>query len=222
MSGSETSGLTRIPQPLVLASASPRRRELLPALAVPFSVWPAAVDETPPPGVTPVAAAAAIAVRKADAALSVTPTAVILTADTVVAFDGRPLGKPRDADEARAMLTALAGREHSVFTAVALATAARRLVETACTRVLMRSYSAAEIDASIATGTPFDKAGAYAIQDTLLHPVAHYDGCYCNVMGLPLWTVCRLLPALAPELQPAPPDSALARCASCPLRAGAG
>ncbi len=218
MSSSTCSGLS-----LVLASASPRRRELLPALGVPFTVQSAGVDETPPSGAAPDRAAAAIVARKAEAALAAAPPgALILAADTVVAFAGRPLGKPRDAAEARAMLAALAGRAHSVFTAVTLAGAGPCLSETAGTRVVMRRYTAAEIDASIAAGTPFDKAGAYAIQDSLLHPVQRCDGCYCNVMGLPLWTVRRLLQTLAPWLRPTPPDAALARCAACPLRQGAG
>ncbi|HLZ73052.1 MAG TPA: Maf family protein [Dehalococcoidia bacterium] len=208
--------------PLILASASPRRRELLPALRVPFSVRAADVDETPPAGALPERAAAAIAERKASAALAFAPPgALVLAADTVVACDGRALGKPRDAAEARLMLTALAGREHAVFTAVVLACGARQLGETAGARVLMRGYSADEIEASIAAGTPFDKAGAYAIQDPLLHPAERCDGCYCNVMGLPLWTVRRLLQTLAPALRPAPPDATLLRCAACPLRDGA-
>ncbi len=208
---------------LVLASASPRRRELLPALGLGFAVRAADVDETPPPGADPASVAAAIARRKAAATLAALPeTTTVLAADTVVAFAGRPLGKPGDAAEAAAMLRELRGREHTVYTGVVLSRAGRTVEETAATRVLMRRYGDEEIAASIAAGTPFDKAGAYAIQDPLLQPVERCDGCYCNVMGLPLWTVRRLILALAPELRPAPPDAALARCAGCPLRAGAG
>jgi MAF protein len=208
---------------LILASASPRRRELLPALGLSFGVRAADVDETPPTGVDPATVAVAIARRKAAAILAAMPDAApVLAADTVVAFAGRPLGKPGDADEAAAMLRELRGREHTVYTGVVLARAGRLIEEMAASRVLMRRYSDEEIAASIAAGTPFDKAGAYAIQDPLLRPVERCDGCYCNVMGLPLWTVRRLLMALAPELRPAPPDALLPRCASCPLRTGAG
>lgn len=205
---------------LLLASASPRRRELLPALGLPFATRAADVDETPPAGADPAAAAAAIARRKAEAARADARDLPVLAADTVVAFSGRPLGKPRDAAEATAMLRELRGQEHTVFTSVVLGCAGRMLQATAASRVLMRRYSDDEIAASIAAGTPFDKAGAYAIQDPLLHPVERCDGCYCNVMGLPLWTARRLLLALAPELRPAPPNATLERCAACPLRAG--
>ncbi len=208
---------------LVLASASPRRRELLPALGLVFDVRAADVDETPPAGADPASVAAAIARRKAVAILPAVPeSTAVLAADTVVAFNGRPLGKPGDAAEAAAMLRGLRGREHTVYTGVVLGRAGRLLEETSASRVLMRRFGDEEIAASIAAGTPFDKAGAYAIQDPLLRPVERYDGCYCNVMGLPLWTVRRLILALAPELRPAPPDAALPRCAGCPLRAGAG
>lgn len=216
-------GATASVSSLTLASASPRRRALLPALGIGFSVRPADVDETPPAGADPASAAAAIARRKADATLAVQPdTAVALAADTVVAFAGRPLGKPHDAAEAAAMLRELRGREHTVFTGVVLASQRGIVTETISSRVLMRRYDDDEIAASVAAGTPFDKAGAYAIQDPLLHPVERCDGCYCNVMGLPLWSVRRLLLLLAPALRPASPDATFARCAACPLRAGAG
>jgi len=208
---------------LILASASPRRRELLPALGLAFTTRATDVDETPPADAEPATVAAVIARRKAEAAIAALPDTVpVLAADTVVAFAGRSLGKPSDAAEAAAMLRELRGREHTVYTGVVLARAGQALEETAATRVLMRCFGDTEIAASIAAGTPFDKAGAYAIQDPMLRPVERYDGCYCNVMGLPLWTVRRLLLALAPELQPSPPDGRLARCAACPLRTGAG
>jgi len=207
---------------LVLASASPRRRELLPALGLPFAARATDVDETPPAGAEPAALAAMIARRKADAARTHAGDLPVLAADTVVACDGRPFGKPQDAGEATAMLRALRGREHTVYTGVVLSRGERIVQATAASRVLMRRYSDDEIAASIAAGTPFDKAGAYAIQDPLLRPVERCDGCYCNVMGLPLWTVRRLLLALAPALQPAPPGASLSRCAVCPLQAGDG
>jgi MAF protein len=209
------------PQPasptIVLASASPRRRELLAALGVSFVVRPAGADETAPAGASPEAAARTIAERKARV-VRTSGRDVVLAADTIVVLDGRVLGKPEDATAARAMLAALCGRVHTVVTAVALATARECTVENARTQVQMRAYTPFEIEASIAAGTPFDKAGAYAIQDPLLHPVDAYAGCYCNVMGLPLWTVHRLLSGLRPSVGAEPPDRRLARCGGCPLR----
>lgn len=184
---------------------------------------PTDADETEPAGVPPADVAAAIAARKADVAVAAADDGrFVLAADTLVVLDARSLGKPADAAEATAMLTALAGRQHQVYTAVVLAVGVRRLAETVRTDVVMRSYTPAEIAGSIGAGTPFDKAGGYAIQDPLLHPVARFDGCYCNVVGLPLWTVFALLSALEPGLQPRPPDAALARCAACPLRTSGG
>lgn len=211
------------PRPaLVLASASPRRAELLSALGVPFAVWPADADETVPAGLAVAAVAGEIAARKAAVARAAAPPdAALLAADTIVALDGRVFGKPADAAQASAMLAALAGREHAVFTAVVLAWNGRYASVTVQTTVRLRDCSAAEIAASIAAGTPFDKAGGYAIQDPLLHPVERCDGCYCNVMGLPLWTVYGFLEAL-PETAPRPPNAAYARCATCPLRPQTG
>jgi len=202
------------PGPLVLASASPRRRELLTALGVPIDVRPAAVDETPPAGVTPEQAVRLIADRKALAAAG-NGQGIVLTADTIVVLEGRILGKPEDEAAARVMLDTLAGREHEVITAVALATPADRRVESVRTGVLVRRYTPAEVEASIAAGTPFDKAGGYAIQDSLLQPVERCDGCYCNVVGLPLWTVYGMVRGLFPITSPA---AVFARCAACPLR----
>jgi MAF protein len=122
------------------------------------------------------------------------PESLVIGSDTVVVFEGRILGKPADAEEAIATLTALRGRWHEVITAVAVV---RPLTQTSTehvtTRVRMRYYSDAEIDAYVASGKPMDKAGAYGIQDEDFHPIAEYDGCYCNVMGLPLWTTAALL-----------------------------
>jgi MAF protein len=206
---------------------------LLAALAVPFVVRPANVDESEPAGVPSAELAALIAARKAEVAVEAAGEGdLVLAADTVVVLDGRSLGKPADDAEAAAMLEALAGRQHQVYTAVVLAGRKRRLVETVRTDVLIRRYSAAEIAESIRAGTPFDKAGGYAIQDPLLHPVERFDGCYCNVVGLPLWTVYTLLravreravpePPLPPALNARRPDAALQCCATCPLRADAG
>ena len=116
------------------------------------------------------------------------------------------------------MLRALRGRGHDVITAVALYDAATGRCRTAAphTSVRMRSYTDAEIAGSIAAGTPFDKAGAYAIQDDALAPVAGIDGCYCNVVGLPLWTVYHLLSGDGATFRLQPPSEARAVCATCP------
>jgi MAF protein len=142
---------------------------------------------------------------------------VLLAADTVVVLDGCMLNKPADAAEARAMLQALRCRVHRVLTAVALA-GAERLEAVVGVDVLMRDYSDEEIEASIARGTPFDKAGGYAIQDPDLHPVARCDGCFCAVMGLPLWTVYEFLVRAMPAAGLRPPDATFDRCTACRLR----
>ncbi len=113
------------------------------------------------------------------------------------------------------MLEALRGRVHEVVSGVAVVAGAAAAADHALTRVEMRTYSDDEISRYVATGSPLDKAGAYAIQDAAFAPVARFDGCQCSVIGLPLWTVRRLLRAAA-GLHASPPD--LDRCASCPLR----
>lgn len=208
--------------PLVLASASPRRRELLGRLGVPFTVTPADVDENVGgPGMRPERVARALARRKALAVAAQHPGSVVLAADTVVALRGRLLGKPADAAEAWAMLRALRGRRHRVITGVALAAGRRVWVRHVVTTVHMRSYSDDEIAASIAAGTPFDKAGAYAIQDPDFRPVACHEECYCNVVGLPLAPVIELLAGVGIQVPLTEPADLLPACASCPLFAGA-
>lgn len=207
---------------LVLASASPRRRQLLSALGLPFTVQAADIDEQPLPGGEAARfLAARLALRK-----SQTPVtgrhALALGADTVVVLDGQILGKPIDETEATAMLRALRRRTHQVVTAVALCDqeADRVLLALATSTVTMRGYTNDEIAASVAAGTPFDKAGGYAIQDKRLTPVAHLEGCYCAVMGLPLWSLRRIVRQVRPGLTVRPPDETLPRCAGCPLRRG--
>jgi len=184
---------------LVLASASPRRRELLASLGVAFDIVPANIDETPRPGEPPLAYAQRLSAEKAAAAArSAAPPALIVAADTVVICDGAILGKPADPDEARAMLRTLRGRAHTVCTALTLARLASGaplsgVSRVTCTEVHMRAYSDAEIEAYIATGDPFDKAGGYAIQHAGFEPVARISGSYTNVVGLPLETLRALL-----------------------------
>ena len=223
---------------LILASASPRRRDLLARLDLPFKVVAPRVDEGVLRG-RPEPIARRPAAAKARAVAADRPDAAVLAADTVVAHRGVLLGKPANADEARAMLRRLRGRTHRVVTAVAALPAARLggrrrpLVDHATTYVTMRRYTDADIAASIARGDPFDKAGAYAIQDERLAPVARFDappgpsvgrpvgpggqGCYCNVMGLPLWTAIRLLDRAGLDLTPVALADLLPQCANCPL-----
>jgi len=178
--------------PLLLASASPRRRDLLLALGVSFEVHPADVDEAPHAGESPVATAERLARAKAHAVAARHPNATILAADTIVTIDGDTLGKPRDADENAAFLRRLAGRPHTVITAHAMQHAGRLATETVTTTVHLRSLSHREIDAWIARGEGLDKAGGYAIQDMGAALVGDIHGCYGNVVGLSLPAVVRL------------------------------
>jgi MAF protein len=206
-------------QRLVLASASPRRRELLARLGLSFEVRPVDIAEEFTGGDGPEVAARRLAREKAEAARLTNGEAAILAADTVVVLDGEMLGKPGDAEEARDMLRRLRGRTHEVISAVALLPPGERavLARHPVTLVTMRSYSHAEVEASIARGDPFDKAGAYAIQDAAFRPVESYEGCYCNVVGLPLWPVIEML-RKAGIAAPADAADLLPQCAACPLR----
>ena len=185
--------------PLVLASASPRRRDLLHRLGLTFRVAPTDADETWPPGLDVGPAAEAVALRKARAIEA--EGALILAADTVVVLDGDVLGKPATPDEARRTLRRLSGRTHEVVTALALRHGYRQRTTHETTRVTFASLSAREIDAYVATGSPMDKAGAYGIQDdagALL--VARIDGDYSNVVGLPLRRLYETLRSFVPDL----------------------
>lgn len=170
-------------------------------------------------GSSPEIEARRLAREKAEAARLIVPDAPILAADTVVVLDGAILGKPRDGDEAREMLRRLRGRTHEVITAVALLPRGERsaLARHPVTRVTMRLYTDEEIAASISRGDPFDKAGAYAIQDELFCPVESYDGCYCNVVGLPLWPAVEMLRKAGINVV-ASAGQLLPQCATCPLR----
>ncbi|HEY8768500.1 MAG TPA: Maf family protein [Dehalococcoidia bacterium] len=202
----------------VLASASPRRRELLALLGFPFDVRPADIDEDAGRSRDPQIVARRLARTKAEAARLTEPDAPIIAADTIVSYESTLLGKPRDAGEARRMLRMLRGQTHDVVTAVALMPPGRRSIlgRQPLTRVTMRDYTDAEIEATTARGDPFDKAGAYAIQDAALRPVERYEGCYCNVVGLPLWPLAEMLrkagiPADVTAKQLLP------QCSACPF-----
>ncbi|PYN02300.1 MAG: septum formation protein Maf [Candidatus Rokuibacteriota bacterium] len=179
---------------LVLASASPRRRELLRQICPEFDVVPSEIDETLDGGPT-AEAVARLALRKARAGAAHAPSAIVLAADTVVVIDGMALGKPAGAQEARAMLMRLRGRAHEVVTGVAVveAGAGREASTTVVSRVLMASYPDTTIEAYVASGAPLDKAGGYAIQDLDGRLVDALVGSYTNVVGLPLEATRRLL-----------------------------
>lgn len=188
--------------PLLLASASPRRRQIITQLGLPYTVGISPTDETaaqqhysgPAEGLGVWTAA-----HKAIMALTLPEATnrLVITADTTVILDGKELGKPRDKSHARELLQALRGRWHHVVTGVvACAIQDGRVVlhsDSCSTPVLMRAYSDEEIDAYITTGDPLDKAGAYGIQHPQFQPTERIDGCYLNVVGLPLCVLVALL-----------------------------
>jgi len=219
---------------LILASSSPRRRELLTSLGIPFTILKPDIDETQHAGEMPLDYVRRLSREKAEAVASsqlpvssddahiLTPSPlhregeqIILAADTVVILGadtlgvdeyGDILGKPVNADDARAMLRRLRGRTHQVCTAITLVVnplsltpspldsegkqdAAAMMTRVTCTDVTMRDYTDAEIEAYLATGDPFDKAGSYAIQHPVFKPVTRLNGCYANVVGLPVCTL---------------------------------
>jgi septum formation protein len=192
---------------LILASGSPRRRELLARLGVPFDVLPADVDEAPRPGEEPLALALRLSRTKAEAVAAARTDAVVLAADTVVARGRTLYGKPADRDEAAAMLSRLVGRGHRVITGLTVVAPGRQLCAAATSRVWLQPWDQAAIAAYVASGDPLDKAGAYGIQNERFQPVARRRGCHCNVVGFPLGLVARLLAEVG---LPPPVDPALA------------
>jgi septum formation protein len=192
---------------LILASASPRRRELLAQVGYQFEVRPAHIPEDPVAGEEPIAYVTRLARQKAEAVYraligSTTPgeippveqsSLLVLGADTTVTVDGAILGKPEDAADAARMLRLLSGRTHRVVTGVALVGAERAEAAAEVTAVRFLTLRETDIAAYVATGEPMDKAGAYGIQGRAARWIPHIDGCYFNVMGLPLALVCSLL-----------------------------
>ena len=191
---------------ILLASASPRRRELIALLGLPVETTSANIDETPYTGERASDLAIRLSRTKAKTVASSfglhpSSSPIVVASDTVVSRDGEPLGKPCDAAEARSMLRRLRSRTHQVFTAIALIDTRthREVSDLASTDVPMREYTDDEVEAYIASGDPFDKAGAYAIQHNGFHPVDRLSGCFANVMGLPLCHVTRSLRAIGLE-----------------------
>ncbi len=175
---------------LVLASQSPRRSELLATAGFRFTLRVAAVEEVHRPGESPIEYVRRLAQEKAEA-VWVGADEIVLGADTVVVIDDRILEKPADADDARAMLTLLSGREHIVITGICLRHQGGAAVDHSITAVRFAAFTDAELDEYIASGEPMDKAGAYGIQGLASKFVERIEGCYFNVMGLPLSLVYR-------------------------------
>jgi len=181
--------------PLILASQSPRRRELLTTAGIPFTVRVREVEEIRAPGEPPDAYVRRLARAKAEAAWE-DRDEIVLGADTIVVLDQKVLEKPRDADDARDMLRLLAGREHTVITGICLRHPKDAQVDSTATLVRFAPLADAEIDDYVASGEPMDKAGAYAIQGLASKFVEYVEGCYFNVIGLPLSQVYRYLKSL--------------------------
>ena len=176
----------------ILASASPRPRELLQQIDASFEVKVSSVEEVTGGNLAPAEIVVENAVRKAKAVAKAFPGYAVLGADTIVFLDGRVYGKPKDGEEAKAMLRALAGREHEVTTGIAWVHAGEVFTDVETTRVFFAPLTEEAIDAYVKTGEPLDKAGAYAIQGRAAQFIESIEGSFSNVVGLPLYAVCRL------------------------------
>ncbi|MBI5248049.1 MAG: septum formation inhibitor Maf [Desulfomonile tiedjei] len=184
---------------LVLASASPRRKDLLAGLNIRFRIIPSDVDETVLNGETPQDNVRRLALAKARDVSPRTPGLWVLGADTIVVIDNRILGKPGDAEEAKTMLAMLAGKTHEVYSGYALVNSAfpdKEIIRNVVSQVFIRDLSPSEISDYVTTGEPMDKAGAYAIQGIGSGIVQRISGSYTNVVGLPLCEVARDLQEL--------------------------
>lgn len=177
-----------MPTRIILASNSPRRKELLTQIGLSFTVAPADVDESVLPGELPETYAARVAFDKARIAAERAGEGIVIAADTIVALGDSILGKPRDGRDAEAMLKQLSGKEHRVVTAIAVidASTAKSVTRISATKVWFRGLTEREIAVYVATGEPMDKAGAYGIQERGALLVEKIEGCYSNVVGLPL------------------------------------
>lgn len=191
---------------MILASQSPRRRELLGQMGFSFTVRPAKGEELPHPELTPAQLVEELARQKAlEVSAEAEADDVVVAADTVVAIDGKVLGKPHDKVHAAQMLSALSGREHTVYTGVAVKRGETLLVEHEATQVRFRPLTEREIDLYIQTGEPMDKAGSYGIQGYGALLVEGIRGDYFNVVGLPICRLGRMLAQMG--------EDALAQCA---------
>ncbi|UCH86813.1 MAG: septum formation protein Maf [Dehalococcoidia bacterium] len=206
---------------LILASRSPRRRDLLAHLGVPFRVVVPEVEENGAPASSgqPEEVAETLALVKAEAVARDEREGIVIAADTIVVDGDTILGKPADGAEAAETLCRLRGREHRVITGLAVvdASSGQRVASHVVTAVRMRDYSHAEIAAYVARGDPLDKAGAYAIQDEQFQPVVSYEGCYCNVVGLPLKALLTLLRRAGLDITSHSFEELPTECAACPI-----
>jgi len=211
------SGYVRICQMLVLASDSPRRKKLLQLGGWEFKSIPAEIDERSLPAEEPRSYVLRLARQKAiTSASQALPGSLVVAADTAVVFAGQIIGKPADPAEAVEILARLRGRAHQVYTALAMMRVDDDVLlsEMCVTDVLMRNYRDDELIAYVNSGDPMDKAGAYAIQHSVFDPVERLEGCYTNVVGLPLCSLYRLLSRLGARVpedkhllcQALPPD----------------
>jgi septum formation protein len=178
---------------LILASASPRRADLLRAAGIPFESLPVQIDERFEPGEEADRAVVRLAEAKAAAAAAIRPETLVLGADTIVVVSGEALGKPVDNEDARRMLGLLSGRTHEVFTGICLRYKGRTLRHVEPSRVRVANLTSREIDWYVGTGEPLDKAGAYAIQGLGSRFIEGIDGSYSNVVGLPISSVYALI-----------------------------
>ena len=186
---------------IILASNSPRRKELLGQMGIQeFKVSAPNVDESVAEGLSPARIVEELSQRKARAAKKAGPKNIVIAADTVVALDGLVLGKPRSGEDAFAMLSALSGREHHVYTGVTVLQGERAVTEHEETAVRFRALSPDEIRGYIATGEPMDKAGAYGIQGRGALLVSGIQGDYSNVVGLPVFRLGRILSEFGDDL----------------------
>lgn len=184
---------------VILASQSPRRKELLGLFHIPFIIRVADIDETMDAGKPPFEEVARVSRLKA-LAVERSEDDVVIAADTIVVCDGQVLGKPVDADDARRMLRLLSGRDHQVMTGLCVLRADAQVVCTEVTDIHFRTLSDREIDGYIATGEPMDKAGSYGIQGGAALFAEKLVGDYYNVMGLPVCRLGKILKEMAPDL----------------------
>ena len=184
---------------LILASQSPRRKELLGLFHIPFTVQVADIDEAMDPSRSPSEEVARVSRAKAEA-IPRSADDVIIAADTIVVLEEGVLGKPRDTADAIRMLSALSGRDHQVMTGVTVLRGEKALTHTEITDIHFRPLSQKEIEAYVATGEPMDKAGSYGIQGGAALFAEKMHGDYYNVMGLPVCRLWQILHAMAPEI----------------------
>ena len=208
---------------LTLASTSPRRRELMEGLGLEFTVSPADIPEDPIPGESPQQMVQRLSLEKAQAVAARLDSGLVIGADSTAVFEGQAVGKPEDDDDARRMLRQLRGTTHHVTTGLTVIDAAsgRTLSDAMTSQITLRDIADQEIEHSIASGVPRDKAGAYAVQDQELRPASDWQGCYNNIVGLP---ICRLLEMLDELGYQTPPGwtvpSAVACDDDCMLKLG--